>query len=203
MCIRDSNTSLENGINHNCGVADLEGRHIVEANELSQEPLCHAEALKRLLEEGRRKREQNSEGLTVGLVLDGDGDRCFMPVYDPQKDRIIIIDGDGLAILQLLWLKQNQKTREGQLYLNTVESSLEASRSALKAGCFVKQCAVGDKWILWDALLKAYQWKCNFFRNHIKDPEFSRMLLDLENSFKNMEEQSSFDALELSLKIMT
>ena len=49
-----------------------------------------------------------------------------MPVYDPQKDRIIIIDGDGLAILQLLWLKQNQKTREGQLYLNTVESSLEA-----------------------------------------------------------------------------
>ena len=105
------NTSLENGINHNCGVADLEGRHIVEANELSQEPLCHAEALKRLLEEGRRKREQNSESLTVGLVLDGDGDRCFMPVYDPQKDRIIIIDGDGLAILQLLWLKQNQKTR--------------------------------------------------------------------------------------------
>ena len=195
------NTSLENGINHNCGVADLEGRHIVEANELSQEPLCHAEALKRLLEEGRRKREQNSEGLTVGLVLDGDGDRCFMPVYDSQKDRIIIIDGDGLAILQLLWLKQDQKTREGQLYLNTVESSLEASRSALKAGCFVKQCAVGDKWILWDALLKAYQWKCNFFRNHINDPEFSRMLLDLENSFKNMEEQSSFDALELSLKI--
>ena len=98
-------------------------------------------------------------------------------------------------------LKEKQKTREGQLYLNTVESSLEASRSALKAGCFVKQCAVGDKWILWDALLKTYQWKCNFFRNHIKDPEFSRMLLDLENSFKNMEEQSSFDALELSFKI--
>ena len=196
------NTSPEDGINHNCGVADLEGRHTIEAQDLQQEPLCRAEALKRILVEGRRRgAEANNKGITVGLVLDGDGDRCFMPVYDPQEDRIVIIDGDGLAILQLLWLKKNQKCRAGQIYVNTVESTLEASRSAIEAGCSVNQCAVGDKWILWDALLNSYKWRKDFYRTHIDDPEFVQILQELEQLFKIMEQKSSFNALELSLKI--
>ena len=45
-----------------------------------------------------------------------------------SKNRIIIIDGDGLAILQLLWLKQNQKTKRSALSEHS-ESSLEASKA--------------------------------------------------------------------------
>ena len=144
------NNKPERGINLDCGVADLEGLGFLDPLMLEEEPFCRAEALQTLLRKGRQQRERLLSGrdLVMGLVLDGDGDRCFLLTYDPLADRILVINGDGLAIIQAMWLKKIGLSQNQPLLINTVESDLESGRSAAENGYIVNQCTVGDKWIL-------------------------------------------------------
>jgi hypothetical protein len=58
-----------------------------------------------------------------------------------------------------------------------VESDIEAERAARSAGFETKQCAVGDKWILWETFLS--QWKCRkqYYLEKVDDPEFQALYL--------------------------
>ena len=92
--------------------------------------------------------------MVFGFVFDGDGDRCFLLNYDPHMDQVKVLGGDVQAFLQAKLLKQKSKWNKPPLYLNTVESDIEAERAARSIGFETKQCAVGDKWILWEIISK-------------------------------------------------
>tara|TARA_Y100001960_G_scaffold83381_1_gene89054 strand:- start:2343 stop:3455 length:1113 start_codon:yes stop_codon:yes gene_type:complete len=75
--------------------------------------------------------------------------------YDPFKDLLWVLSGDETAILQAEHLiKKFPKKYKGSLYINTVESDLNAAVSAKKMGLKSELTAVGDKWILLKIILK-------------------------------------------------
>ena len=91
----------------------------------------------------------------VGAIFDADADRFFMLEYDPFKDLLWILGGDETAILQARHLSTHFPEKyKGSLYINTVESDLNAATAAEKMGLKPEVTAVGDKWILLKILLK-------------------------------------------------
>ena len=84
----------------------------------------------------------------VGAIFDADADRFFMLEYDPFKDLLWVLSGDETAILQAQHLSTRfPKKYKGSLYVNTVESDLNAAKAAEKMGFKPEVTAVGDKWI--------------------------------------------------------
>ena len=77
--------------------------------------------------------------MVFGFVFDGDGDRCFLLNYDTHMDKVKVLGGDVQAFLQAKLLKQTSKWNKPPLYLNTVESDIEAERAARSAGFETKQ----------------------------------------------------------------
>ncbi len=138
------NASCAEEINHHSGVADLEGHSWLGLDELAHEPWKHYPLLQQLAAHLRT----GAKELGVGWVFDGDGDRCFIALADPHQQGLRILSGDSLM---LLLASQMPRLNQPAKFCNTVESDLEATRSAQKLGFDVKQCAVGDKWILWEA----------------------------------------------------
>ena len=156
MCIRDSfNCEPSRGINSCSGVADLEGLSEINADEIVNGAFAEYEALSQILSIGREHNSahQNRPGMVFGFVFDGDGDRCFLLNYDSHMDQVKVLGGDVQAFLQAKLLKQKSKWNKPPLYLNTVESDIEAESAARSEGFETKQCAVGDKWILWELSL--------------------------------------------------
>ncbi|GIS85078.1 MAG: hypothetical protein CM1200mP16_13780 [Nitrospina sp.] len=96
----------------------------------------------------------------VGAIFDADGDRFFMLEYDPFKDLLWVLSGDETAILQAHYLSTRfPKEYKNSLYINTVESDLNAAMVAEKMGLKPQLTAVGDKWILLKILLKQLEIK--------------------------------------------
>ena len=147
------------GINHYSGVADLEGVEFILAEEIIEGIFVGYETLTQMLNSGRKQQDKllNSSDLVLGFVFDGDGDRCFLLSYDPFQDRILVLGGDVQAFIQAIFLQQKNKCSQPPVFVNTVESDLEVGRAAQQAGFETMQCAVGDKWILWQAYF--YDWQ--------------------------------------------
>lgn len=127
-------------INQGCGVAEIEGHHAFSTEEAQALPIAKA-----LLEAGRE--EGRGGRRCYGLALDGDGDRGFLLVYDPEKDDVAVLDGDlsGFILAESLLASGGDRTRH---FVATVESDLMtafAARSRL--GLPVGIVSVGDKWI--------------------------------------------------------
>ncbi|MBI4827329.1 MAG: hypothetical protein HY804_00695 [Nitrospinae bacterium] len=142
-------------MNVRSGVADLEGletvtRPMVEPGGRFEN---HA-ALRRLFEEGARRRAGIMEGneAVAAAVFDGDGDRFYRVEYDPRTDTAFVITGDGAAALLAA-----APAPSPTLFLNTVESDLGASAIARNLGYEARLTAVGDKWILREAFLTALE----------------------------------------------
>ncbi|MCS5554486.1 MAG: hypothetical protein NZ878_14350, partial [SAR324 cluster bacterium] len=191
------NCEPSRGINSCSGVADLEGLSEINADEIVNGAFAEYEALSRILSIGREHNSahQNRPGMVFGFVFDGDGDRCFLLNYDPHMDQVKVLGGDVQAFLQAKLLKQNSKWNKPPLYLNTVESDIEAERAASSAGFETKQCAVGDKWILWETFLS--QWKCRkqYYLEKVDDPEFQALTIQADKKLEQMQNSSSFDAI--------
>ncbi len=194
-------TGSRGGINESCGVAELEGHSLISPESIETGSFAENQPLKRLLKEGRKQRAElkKGNGVVLGLTLDGDGDRGFLLVYDPLSDHVTVLNGDGLSLLHTEWLKMHHPPGKLPLYVNTVESDLEAGRKAQQSGFAVTQCAVGDKWILWLALMHDWEKRASLFRKKLQDPPFEMMLDNVEKNIKSMQLHSNFNALELTL----
>ncbi len=147
------NSGKNGAVNSRSGVADLEGCQCITP-EMASKPagLFHAhKAITKLFELGRANKKSAQAGKVriAGAIFDADGDRFFRLEYDPFKDLLWVLSGDETAILQARHLIScfPEKYRSS-LYINTVESDLNASTSAKAMGLTPLLTAVGDKWIL-------------------------------------------------------
>jgi len=99
----------------------------------------------------------------VGAIFDADADRFFMLEYDPFKDLLWVLSGDETAILQAQYLSTRfPRKYKGSLYINTVESDLNAATAAEKMGLKPEVTAVGDKWILLKIFLNQLEQKSKY-----------------------------------------
>jgi len=199
------NCEPSQGINFCSGVADLEGISEIHADEIVNGAFAEYEALNRILSIGREHNSvnQNRLGLVFGFVFDGDGDRCFLLNYDPHMDQVKVLGGDLQAFFQAKLLKQKLKWNKPPLYLNTVESDIEAERAARSAGYKTKQCAVGDKWILWETFL--CQWKCRkqYYLEKVDDTEFQTLTIQADTKLEQMQNNSTFDAISATNSVLS
>jgi phosphomannomutase len=108
-------------------------------------------AIVKLFQLGRanKKFAESGKKRIAGAIFDADGDRFFRLEYDPFQDTLWVLSGDETAILQARHLLSRfPENYTGSLYINTVESDLNASASAESMGLTPLLTAVGDKWIL-------------------------------------------------------
>ena len=193
------------GINRYSGVADLEGVDFISAEEIMEGEFVGYETLAQMLNSGREQQEKlrNSSDLVLGFVFDGDGDRCFLLSYDPFQDRILVLGGDVQAFIQAKYLQQNNNVPQPPLFVNTVESDLEAGRAVQQAGFQTIQYAVGDKWILWQACFCDWQARQEYYLQKITVPEFKTLLDQAKSALGQMIKNSMFDALSATRIIMS
>ena len=193
------------GINLYSGVADLEGVDFISAEEIMEGTFVGYETLAQMLNSGREQQDKlrNSSDLVLGFVFDGDGDRCFLLSYDPFQDRILVLGGDVQAFIQASFLQQNNNCPQPSMFVNTVESDLEVGRALQQAGFETLQCAVGDKWILWQAFFCDWQARQEYYLNKITIPEFTTLLDQAKSELGEMIKNSMFDALSATSIIMS
>ena len=131
-------------INHNCGVAEIEGQSFFAKEDLISSP----ELIQLIYQEGKAAAESNS-GTVYGIAVDGDGDRGFVLRYDSEKDGVIVYDGDAEAYLIASLSKAacNCDTTNKEAVF-TIESDLMVSLEMQdKFNLTPKMVDVGDKWI--------------------------------------------------------
>ena len=97
-----TNVSVKLPVNENCGLADIEGRDVVYSHEVynnsegSNDAFCNYDTLRRMFEVGREQKANK----VIGIVFDGDADRCFRLDYHPMKDVVLVSVGDKLGYIQ-------------------------------------------------------------------------------------------------------
>jgi phosphoglucosamine mutase len=158
------NGKVNGNVNVFSGVADLEGRDRITAVQIKKTGgyFYRHKAVVKLFEVGRKYKSSLRKGImrAVGTIFDADADRFFMLEYDPFKDLLWVLSGDETAILQAKHLSARFPEKyKGSLYINTVESDLNAATAAEKMGLKAELTAVGDKWILLKILLKQLEQK--------------------------------------------
>ena len=191
------NCDPSRGINSCSGVSDLEGISVIKPDEILNGNFIEYEALRRVLLVGRKHNfvHQNRLEIVFGIVFDGDGDRCFLLNYDSYKDEVKVLGGDVQAFLQAKLLKKKANWIKPPLYLNTVESDIEAERAARREGFETKQCAVGDKWILWESFLSHWRFLKQYYLKEVDDPEFKELVVQADLKLEQMQKNASFDSL--------
>jgi len=140
-------------VNLKSGVADLEGHHRITRSEVTgaAAPFAGHAAIQRLFALGKKNAAAIKRGRMrlAGAVFDADGDRFYRLDYDPKDDQLIVSSGDETAFLQASYLMATDPARyRGALYINTVESDLNAAVAARRLGFDALLTPVGDKWIL-------------------------------------------------------
>lgn len=147
--VAEFNVRPEEGINENCGVVGFENISILKADNLGA--ISKSRLVKAMFEMGRKGQVETDGKIktTIGVVFDGDGDRFHLVVHDPMIDGIHVLSGDEAAIHQARYLMKSDPAKwKGALYVNTVESDLQCSVEAARAGFTVEKTGVGDKWLL-------------------------------------------------------
>jgi len=158
------NAGKNGAVNLRSGVADLEGCPRITADMILQPagPFRFHKAIVKLFQLGRanQKSAECGKKRIAGAIFDADGDRFFRLEYDPFQDTLWVLSGDETAILQARHLVSRFPQKYGgSLYINTVESDLNASASAELMGLTPLLTAVGDKWILLKIRLALLQQK--------------------------------------------
>ena len=126
------NHDTESGdVNRKSGVADLEGVPEIARGERR---FAGHRAVQLLFERGGK-----------AAVFDADGDRFYRLDHDRESDTILVLSGDETAVHQARHLAP---PAPGTLYVNTVESDLNAARAAQALGYAPVLTGVGDKWVL-------------------------------------------------------
>ncbi len=149
----ETNNKRDGNVNYKSGVGDLEGRPLIAAAMIAPTSGLFAKhrAIVKLFQLGRKHKAQIKAGRlrVCGAVFDADGDRFYRLDYHPGKDALLVLDGDKTAFLQAEYLlAKNPGLHKGDLFINTVESDLNAGKAIEKIGLKWQLSAVGDKWIL-------------------------------------------------------
>jgi phosphoglucosamine mutase len=149
--VYEVNAGKSGAVNLRSGVADLEGCPCITKDMILKPAgrFHRHKAVVKLFEIGRANQKSAKSGKKriAAAIFDADGDRFFRLEYDPFQDTLWVLSGDETAILQARHLISHEKYK-GSLYINTVESDLNASTSAESMGLSPLLTAVGDKWIL-------------------------------------------------------
>ena len=135
VCIND--TPKGENINQGGGVALLEGVEKFEASALKIENTPAA------------VREMVERKITYGIVLDGDGDRCYLLAYNQIRNAVYVVNGDKLSYTLAKYLQKTLPNKDSQVFVNTVESDLMAGLAvATDLKIKTKLACVGDKWVV-------------------------------------------------------
>ncbi|MDH5542360.1 MAG: hypothetical protein OEY64_05290 [Nitrospinota bacterium] len=150
--------SEQNGnINENSGVAMLEGiKSISYADYEAGSSISSHQGVNAIFAEIACRREAYARGekKLFGVVFDGDGDRFFLLYYQSDSDSVHVLSGDECAALQGEYLiKRDPEKYRGTLFVHSVESDINLARHADALGFVPRLTAVGDKWVLQEAIL--------------------------------------------------
>jgi phosphoglucosamine mutase len=130
--VTELNSDTQSGdVNRKSGVADLEGVQEIARGELR---FAEHSAVQALFEKGGK-----------AAVFDADGDRFYRLDHDRESGKILVLSGDETACHQARFLSPRPPS---PLYVNTVESDLNAARFAQELGYEPVLTGVGDKWVL-------------------------------------------------------
>ena len=134
-------------INHNCGVAELEGRREILASDVvAGGVFSHHQLLVKMFAEATSNiKIDKGELFLTGFIFDGDGDRFMRAEYDPYAKKIQLLTGDNLAIHFLRSLGKKEKIVN---FYNTIESDLQIKIFAESQGWKQIILPVGDRWLL-------------------------------------------------------
>ncbi|MFZ9094779.1 MAG: hypothetical protein ACO22O_08585 [bacterium] len=166
------NSDCSNEINRFSGVADLEGTRWLSEQHLKNSQWKDHTALHQLFQ----NLQKNPKSLHLSWIFDGDGDRCFILVADSTRQGIHILSGDALMLL----ISSDSESKSQNKYIfNTIESDLEASSRILGKKFNLRQCAVGDKWLL----LEAFDSRIKTLKEHLQ--KFSGAKKDLIDEIQN------------------
>ena len=191
------NDDLKKGINVDSGVADLEGIHIIQQQDILDEGIfVNHQAIQELFRQGRVHQEECRQGKSfcTGWVFDGDGDRFYRLDYHPWQDAIYVSSGDFSIYWQLQYIL-SQHSVQNPLFVNTVESDIEVSRAIQKLDVETHQTAVGDKWILWLAIYHSWKNRIEKLMPTHGSTKLQILYQDWKNTIEEMKESMSFDAL--------
>ncbi len=166
------NSDCSNEINRFSGVADLEGTRWLSEQHLKNSQWKDHTALHQLFQ----NLQKNPKSLHLSWIFDGDGDRCFILVADSSRQGIHILSGDALM---LLISSESEFQSQNKYIFNTIESDLEASSRILGKKFNLRQCAVGDKWLL----LEAFDSRIKTLKEHLR--KFSGAKKDLIDEIQN------------------
>jgi len=184
-------TNLKGNINENCGVADLEGRDRILEKEvvLPGSAFNQYETLQKLFEVAKSTLSvRTGEVKLIGLVFDGDGDRCYRLDYLPVENEIMVSSGDYLGIHQAKYLKKLSPSKKA-VFVNTVESDLNTAIMAQDLGYESIITGVGDKWILRNAV-------ADFITAHIDINDSQN--LELVKQVKDLKENEAASGFKIS-----
>jgi len=200
-----TNCDPSKGINLRSGVADLEGVDHIYSEDVENGLFSDYESIINIFEKGRENRSLlcSSSNLVIGFIFDGDGDRCFLLIYDPFLDCILVLDGDTLAFFQAKFLLLDYDLRTKPLFVNTIESDLGAGLAAEKLGYKSENCAVGDKWILWRAFFHHWECKLEYYLQKIDESEFNDLVKQVKSDIEKMIHSSKLDALHATSRYLS
>lgn len=196
------NGSPGDQVNLNSGVADLEGTAEIAPGLLSSSGRSFPRnaLLKELFRLGRENRSacQQAKRQVAGVAFDADGDRCYLVLYDPFRDKLLILSGDESSFHQARYLISRDPQRyRATGYLNTVESDLNAALAAARLGYRTRLTGVGDKWLLWQASL-------GWLEEHLAEASLlqgNAEIRDLWDRLSGSEEPQAFLLSELAERI--
>ena len=138
-------------INNGCGITQLVNWRVITLEDIKKnQNLARNKIINSMFEEGKNNEKVASgDCFLSGFVFDGDGDRFMRLEYDCFYKKIYLLTGDILAFELLSALsKKNKKI----YFFHTIESDLKMKIQAEKQGWQQKILAVGDKWLLSQAL---------------------------------------------------
>jgi len=139
-------TNMVGNINEHAGVADIEGQEEISAADL--EGRFHGYAfLEEFFEQAKRPEVIAGQVHLVGLVFDGDADRCYRIDYHVLSRLGLVSSGDLLGY-QLARVLPGRSETTTPTFAFTVESDLNLSQAAKALGYHPELCGVGDKWLL-------------------------------------------------------
>ena len=183
------NSDCSNEINRFSGVADLEGTRWLSEQHLKNSQWKDHTALHQLFQNLRK----NPKSLHLSWIFDGDGDRCFILVADSSRQGIHILSGDALMLL----ISSDSESKSQNKYIfNTIESDLEASSRILGKKFNLRQCAVGDKWLL----LEAFDSRIKTLKEHLQKFSGAKkdLIDDIQKTLVQMKKLGRPSAFELT-----
>ena len=183
------NSDCSNEINRFSGVADLEGTRWLSEQHLKNSQWKDHTALHRLFQD----LQKNPKSLHLSWIFDGDGDRCFILVADSTRQGIHILSGDALM---LLISSESEFQSQNKYIFNTIESDLEASSRILVKKFNLRQCAVGDKWLL----LEAFDSRIKTLKEHLQKFSGAKkdLIDDIQKTLVQMKKLGRPSAFELT-----